>query len=241
MKIRDISKLRLRDLLTARLSAIHVFVALMLFVVGFAFVAQVKAQRADPLESLHEDELVLLLDQLTAAEDQLRSESAELTGQVTKLQSAHSQDEAAREAAEKEQLQAQILGGTTPVTGPGLVITIREGETPISAQKLITVLGELRNAGAEASEINGTRVVASTYITAGRDGGVELSGKPIKPPYVWRVIGDADTIQPALEIASGASSQLRAGGATVDITRSDNIEISSVVSPPGYVYAKPVE
>ncbi|MDK8352136.1 hypothetical protein QP786_09270 [Gleimia europaea] len=55
------------------------------------------------------------------------------------------------------------------------------------------------------------------------------------------MIGDADTIQPALDIARGATSQLRASDATVEITRVDDIEIDSTVAPKTYHYAKPVE
>ena len=103
------------------------------------------------------------------------------------------------------------------------------------------MLGELRNSGAEAIELNGNRVVASSYITADENGVLSLSGTELTAPYVWKVIGDADTIQPALDIARGATSQLRAADATVQITRVENIEINSTVTPKTYRYAKPVD
>lgn len=224
-----------------RFRPIHLLIGLLLFSLGFAFVAQIKIQRSDPLDGLNEDELVLLLDQLTAAESQLRDEKAELTDQIYKLQSAHSQGQAAVEAAEKERELARILGGTTPVHGPGLEIVVNQGNSPIPAQKFVTMLGELRNSGAEAIELNGNRIVAISFITSDNDGVLSLSGTELKAPYTWRVIGDADTIQPALDIARGATSQLRASDATVEITRVDDIEIDSTVAPKTYHYAKPVE
>ncbi|MDO5034061.1 MAG: DUF881 domain-containing protein [Actinomycetaceae bacterium] len=241
MRVRNLSKRRLRDLLTVRFRPIHILIGLLTLLVGFAFVAQVKQQRSDPLDGVHEDELVLLLDQLTEAEDRLREERGELSDQLSKLQSAHSQDEAARQSAERERALAQILGGTMPVEGPGLTLKIIEGDTPISAQKFITILGELRNAGAEAVDLNGIRIVASSYITSDEAGNLSVSGIPIRSPYVWTIIGDADTIQPALEIARGATSQLRAVDATIELTREENLKIDSVETPKPYRYAKPVE
>lgn len=237
---RNPNQRRLRDLLTARFRPIHLLIALMMFALGFAFVSQVKIQSADPLDGVHEDELVLLLDQLTQSEDQLRAERSDLSEQLARLQSEHSQEQAARESAEKELRQAQILGGTVPVEGPGLILTVTEGATPISAQKFVTVLGELRNAGAEGIELNGHRVIASSYITRDENG-MTISGEPIESPYVWKIIGDADTIQPALEIARGATSQLRASEANVEIIRSDLVTIESVAPKHSYSYAEPVE
>lgn len=234
------TKRRLRDILTARFRPIHLVIAIMMFALGFAFISQIKIQSADPLDGVHEDELVLLLDQLTQSEQQLRVERAELTEQLQRLQSAHSQEQAAREAAEKERREAQILGGTQPVRGPGLLVTIIEGEQDISAQKFVTLLGELRNAGAEAMELNGHRIVASSYI--GREGDtLTISGQPVASPYLWRIIGNADTLQPALEIQRGAASQLRATGATIQIQRSDTVRIDSTVSPMSYQYAEVVD
>ncbi|MDO5048325.1 MAG: DUF881 domain-containing protein [Actinomycetaceae bacterium] len=231
---------RLRDILTVRFRPIHLVIALMMLALGFALVSQIKIQSSDPLDGVQEDELVLLLDQLTQAEEQMRDERSVLSDQLEKLQSEQSQEQAARESALRELRQAQILGGTVPVEGPGLIMTVTEGGTPISEGKFVTVLGELRNAGAEAIELNGNRVVASSYITRD-ESGMKVSGNPISSPYVWKIIGDADTIQPALEIAKGATSQLRASEATIDITRADLVTIDSVAPTQNYTWAEPVE
>lgn len=231
---------RLRDLLTVQFRPIHLVIGLLTMLLGFALVAQIKLQSADPLDGVHEDELVALLDQLTKSESQLRVQRAELSDQLSKLQDEQSKEDAAREAAEKEKLQAQILGGTVPVEGPGLIMNVHEGETPISAQKFVTVMGELRNAGAEAIDLNGVRITASSYITRD-DRGLKVSGQRISSPYVWKIIGDPDTIQPALEIARGATSQLRATGATIEIQRRDTIVINSVATVQTYKFAVPVE
>lgn len=228
---------RLRDLVTTPVRPIHLVIGLLCLALGFALVTQMKLKRSDPLESLNEDELVTLLDQLTTTENQLRSERNELNSQIQKLQSSQSQAEAAREAAERDRMQAQILAGTAPVYGPGLTMTVLEGENGVRAQTFVTVIGELRNAGAEAIDLNGIRVTASTYVVRDRNNELFISGERVQSPYVWSIIGDADTIQAALEIARGATSQLRASGATVTFERSDFVSIDSVAHTTEYRYA----
>lgn len=228
---------RLRDLLTASARPIHWVIAVMCLVLGFALVTQIKLQRSDPLDNLHEDELVALLDQLTNTERQLRQQRNELTIQVQRLQSSRSQFEAAQEAAEEARRKAQILAGTVAVHGPGLGITIQEGAEPVSANTFVNILGELRNAGAEAIDINGQRVSAATYITR-VNGGMSISGFVITAPYRWKVIGDPDTLQPALEIPRGALSRVRGNGATVTFERYDDLRIVSLAPEQSYRYAE---
>ncbi|MDO5721137.1 MAG: DUF881 domain-containing protein [Actinomycetaceae bacterium] len=231
------SSRRLRDLLVAPIRPIHVVIALMCLVLGFALVTQIKIQRADPLDNLHEDELVVLLDQLTTSERQLRKQRNELAVQVQRLQSSHSQYEAAKEAAQKDAERAQIMAGTVAVHGPGLTMTLQEGNEPITAHSFVNILGELRNAGAEAIDVNGQRITASSYVTT-VPGGLSISGFTITPPYRWSVIGDADTILPALDIPRGAISRVRGSGSTVTFERHDDLKIVSVSLPQSYRYAE---
>ncbi len=228
---------RLRDLLTASPRPIHWVIAVMCLVLGFALVTQIKLQRSDPLDNLHEDELVTLLDQLTNTERQLRQQRNDLTIQVQRLQSSRSQFEAAQEAAEQSRRNAQILAGAVAVHGPGLTITMQEGTEPITANTFVNVLGELRNAGAEAIDIDGQRVTAATYISRA-DAGMSISGFIVTSPYRWSVIGDPDTLQPALEIPRGALSRVRGSGATVTFERFDDLRIVSLAPEQSYRYAE---
>ncbi|MDT3767632.1 DUF881 domain-containing protein [Gleimia hominis] len=232
------AKRRLRDLLYTSISPTHVVIALLCLLLGFALVTQLKVRRSDPLEGLSEEELVTLLDQLGSSEEQLRSERGDLQAQLRRLESAQSQAEVARETAQKEQTVAEILSGRKPVEGPGIRMTIYPDE-PLRATLFVTVLGELRNAGAEAIELNGNRINASSFITM-RGGNIAVSGKELEPPYEWAVIGNADTIAPALEIAGGAASQLRGFGARVDITKVADLVIRSTVAPVDYEHAQVV-
>lgn len=231
-----VSERGIKDLIQAPFRPIHLVIASLCLVLGFALIAQIRIQKSDPLEGLHEDELVLLLDQLTQSEQELRAERNDLTVQVNRLQSSHSQQEAAQEAARIQTEQTEILAGLVPVSGPGLTMTIQVGTEPIRATTFVTILGELRNAGAEAVDINGNRINAASYIGTNGEG-LSVSGEPISPPYRFSIIGDPDTIQPALEIARGAVSRVRSTGAKVEFTRHEELKIVSIAPQRPYRYA----
>ncbi len=107
---------------------------------------------------------------------------------------------------------------------------------------MTNLVAELRNAGAEAIQIAGVRVVAQTYFTD-LTSGLAVSGTGIAAPYDILVIGDPDTIGPALTIPGGAFAQLRTVGAVPTATASDLISIDAVVevSEPQYATPAPVE
>ena len=55
---------RLSEAIFAAPRAIHLLLLLICVLLGFALVTQVRAQRSDPLESLSEEDLVVLLSEL---------------------------------------------------------------------------------------------------------------------------------------------------------------------------------
>ena len=59
----------------------------------------------------------------------------------------------------------RILTGTVAATGPGVTLTIDDPDGSVTAATLLDGVEELRDAGAEAIEINDSvRVVASTCV-----------------------------------------------------------------------------
>ncbi|WP_026461058.1 DUF881 domain-containing protein [Schaalia suimastitidis] len=218
---------KLRDAILATPRALHVLLLVICFSLGVALVTQVKAQRLDPLETLDQEDLVVLLNELDAREQVLRQERNDLQGQLTALQNAASEQEAAAEAARAATEVAQILSGAVPVHGEGVLLIATDPTRSLTATQFVMTLGELRNAGAEAIELNGLRVtMRSSFVS--NDSGIYLDGTLISSPYRWNIIGPAQTIATALEIQAGSAAQMRAKNATVDVIIKDDIHITSV-------------
>lgn len=211
-------------------------------VLGFALVVQVQANRADPLAALRQDELVRLLDDVTRNGEDLADQVAELRAQRNDLVTASDGDRAARDAARERAEVQGILAGRLPAEGPGIELVVADPTGEVAASTLYTVLEELRNAGAEAVQLQDLRLTASSYIVDTADGTV-VDGVLVESPYRWLAIGDPDTMSTALGIPGGALAVVRNAGGTTSVTPSDLVSVTAVrtVEPPRYATPAPAE
>ena len=227
---------RAREAFFALPRGLHIVILIIFMILGFALATQVRAQHSDPLEGLSEQDLVTLLDELGSQEQNLQGRRAELAGELDDLQSAASEADAREQASAKAALQAQIAAGTVAVQGPGVTISVADPGASLSPTQFVMTLGELRNAGAEAIDLNGVRLMMRSAFT-GQAGGIIVDGTPIAAPYTWTIIGESQTISTALEIQAGSASQMRAKGAVVTITPTDSVTIHSLATPRPAQYA----
>lgn len=221
---------RAKSALFAVPRGMHLLLLIICLALGFALATQVRSQRSDPLDSLSQQDLVVLLSELDSQENALRQERAALQNQVSALKSAETEQEAAAEAARKADEQAQINAGTVAVHGPGILMRVTDSNGGLSATEFVMTLGELRNAGAEAIDLNGNRLSTRSAFVLTPEG-ISVDGSPIVSPYEWRVIGAPQTIASALEIQAGSAAQMRAKGAEVTISERDDIVIRSLATP----------
>lgn len=222
-----------------RASRSQVMVGVLCALLGFALVVQVSQTQEDQLSSLRQSDLVRLLDDVTQRSGELEEQVSSLEATRDELQSGSGRERAALELAEQQAETLGILSGRLPAEGPGVEIEVVEGAEPLKAFGLFNVLEELRNAGAEAMEVNGVRLVASSYFEDTSDG-VVVDGQVISSPYRWTAIGDPSTLETALEIPGGAMASLRADGARTTVTQQDRAEVTATVEPRAPRYATPV-
>lgn len=231
---------RVAQLLRPRGTRSELLTGLLCLALGFALAVQVGQSTGDQLSSLRQDELVRLLDEVTQRADQLDAEVGDLEAIRDDLQSEDGRDQAARDLAEQRAEQEGILSGRLPAQGPGVQIHVTDGAKPLEAQALFNLLEELRNAGAEAIQVNGKRLVTTSYFVDS-GGGVVLDGAAIASPYEWTAIGDPDTIDRALEIPGGALPRIREEGGEATTTRSEEVDVDAVRIPGPPEHAEPVD
>lgn len=202
-----------------------VFVVAVLF--GLAVSAQVGQTRKTGLEGLRHDQLVVVLSNINESNQRLQREVDTLQGNLDRLRGG---DEGTVVREAREQLQRlQILSGTAPVRGPGVQIEVRDGQGTITADVLLGVVQELRDAGAEAIAVGPYRVVASTWFGM-KEGRIMVSGQPLPLNYEITAIGERKTLVTALRIPGGAEASLRSKGADVVLTEHADIRLPAVRS-----------
>ncbi|WP_217554535.1 DUF881 domain-containing protein [Streptomyces sp. GbtcB6] len=212
-----------------RVSRAQLIVAVLLFGLGFGLAVQV-ASNSDSdsaLRGARQEDLVRILDELDDRTQRLEDEKTGLEKQREELQSSSDQAaEARRQTAEKER-QLGILAGTVAAQGPGITMTVDDPKGTVQADMLLDAIQELRAAGAEAIQVNGVRVIAGTYLTdSGKS--VSVDGNKITQPYVFRVIGKPQDLEPALNIPGGVVQTLEKEQATVTVERSTKIVVDAL-------------
>ncbi len=220
----------------------QVMVGGLLAVLGFAAVVQVRATAADDeFTGARQADLIALINTLTLATERATADIAELERTRDSLRDESEATRTAVELARQRVETLSVLAGTVPAVGPGVRMTVTGGGTVgIGTDQLLEGVQELRDAGAEAIEVNQrVRVVAQTGIEDSPEGLV-VDGVRLRPPYVLDVIGDRDTLATAVQFQGGFADAVEEVGGTLTVEPRDEVSVGSVREPPALQYAEPV-
>ncbi|MFD0025890.1 DUF881 domain-containing protein [Streptomyces sp. NPDC058382] len=211
-----------------RVTRAQLIVAVLLFVLGLGLAIQVRSNSDNSaLRGARQEDLVRILDEVDDRSQRLEDEKQRLEDQRTELENSSDQAEEARKQTVEKERQLGILAGTVAAHGPGITLTVNDPGDAVEADKLLDALQELRAAGAEAIEVNGVRVVANTYFS-GDGGAIKVDGRKISAPYVFKVIGKPQDLEPALNIPGGVVQTLEKEQATVHVSQADDIVVDAL-------------
>jgi uncharacterized protein YlxW (UPF0749 family) len=217
-------------------------VVLLAAVIGFLVIGQLRGTERfrRRLAAESEGDLTRILASLTTEADSLRDEVSALKLQLLRLETTSAQDQASGDAAAAELRSLQVLAGTVPASGPGVVLTIEDARGSVGYDTLIDIVQELRDAGGEAIGINDHRVGAASALSARRDG-VALDGVALAPPYRVVAIGPATTLEGGLQIPGGGLDSLQSlPGVHVEVERAAKVDVPALATPPSFRAARPV-
>ncbi|MBQ1031687.1 DUF881 domain-containing protein [Micromonospora sp. C97] len=230
----------------SRWSTAGVMIAALLALLGFTLVVQLKTTSTDPtLGATRQEDLVRILSDLDARENRLQQDIRALEDSQRQLRSGEQGRQAALDEATRRADELGILAGTLPAVGPGLTVQFDSGVKPISANRVLDAVQELRGAGAEAMQISGgdratVRIIASTYFLDGDNGSLMVEGRRLTGPYTITVIGDPATMRTALNIPGGVVASVRGDGGNVTFGEREVAEVSALHVPIKLEHARPV-
>jgi uncharacterized protein YlxW (UPF0749 family) len=208
-------------------------VAVLLALVGFAAVTQVRTNGGDETYAgMREQDLIDILDGLAGQTQRAQQEIQRLEARRDELRSDTSSRQAALDEARQQAQVLGILAGSVPVRGQGVTITIREVRGQIEVGPFLDMVQSLRSAGAEAMQINHqVRVVAQTSFADG-SGGLLVDGELLEPPFTVDVIGRSDALASALRFPSGPQDQFAENDAAeLTFEEHTSVEVETTRSP----------
>ncbi len=166
--------------------------------------------------------------------------------ELEKERQSATQNNVELETKETEITQANKMIGMTEVTGPGVIVTLSDSKKDTSSTlnisdlvvhdgDILSVINELKNAGAEAISINDQRLVPSSSIVCGGNI-IEINGEKVGAPFVIKAIGLPEQLA-ALSRPGGYLELLRGATVEVDLKKSNHITIPKYTGVVTYKYA----
>lgn len=201
-------------------------IGLVALLLGFLLVATVNARAGDAdLGSASQSDLVVLLDSLSGRLARLQAEQLDLlTARNEILQGT----DAEALAATRDQLFAmQVLAGSVPVQGEGVELTVTDPKRRLTYDTVLALVQELRDAGAEAIEINGHRVGMRTAFGQ-TSTGLSVDGKSLTLPLRVLAVGPSQTLQVAMQMPGGVGDTVAGLGGRLTVADGPVVILSTV-------------
>lgn len=186
-----------------------------------------KSQETD-LESLRSDELKTQIASYKSKYEETMEQYEETKNTISEYVNTMEDNRESTNLLDKELKDTQTLLGLTDVQGEGVVITLKDtDEATYSASDLLTLINELKYAGAEAISINDNRVVNLTEISAINNSFIMMNADSrISSPYTIKVIGDKSYLMSTLNLKnSGFVDLMRVNNLEITVEESNNIVI----------------
>ena len=189
-----------------------------------------------------------LLDEAREQNDRLLEQVKEMRKEVQSYrEAAAGSSEQSDQALLDEIAYLQLAAGMTDVVGPGIEVVLEdstaantsgdEADYLIHDSDILSVVNELRDAGAEALSLNGNRILATSEIRCSGSV-VTINGRRTSAPFVIDAIGDTDTMFNALMMRNGVVDVLKQWSIQVSATEVDELLVPAYDGTIEYRYAQ---
>lgn len=167
--------------------------------------------------------------------------------ELEKERQSSTENNSSLEQKEEAIKQGNKMIGMTEVTGSGVIVTLsdskKDASTALNASDLLvhdvdvlSVINELKNAGAEAISINDQRLVPTSSIVCGGNI-IEINGEKTGAPFEIKAIGLPEQLA-SLSRPGGYLEILKGATVGVDLKKSNNITIPKYTGVITYKYVK---
>lgn len=201
-------------------------IALILTMVLFIQFKTVKETDITAIETMREAELRTELASWKSKYDEIAIKLQDTEDKISSYRNDIENNEKNSELLEQELVETEKYLGYTELKGEGIIVRLDDTDyKQVESSDILSLVNELRLAGAEAISINEERVVSTTEIVNVDTRFIIINGKRIVAPYEIKAIGDKKYLESAISIKGGYVDEIKAKEITINYTVEDNVVI----------------
>lgn len=211
-----------------------IMISLVLFIFSFIIAAQLNTVGNTDIIStgMREAELLSELQKANDKYETLKKEYEKSQAIVDEYETNAASNDTLIASMKTSLENAKLLAGLTTVKGEGVVIILQDStDTNMSLEAglvhdtdIMSIVNELRAAGAEAISVNGQRILSTTAIRCVGPT-IQINGTKVASPFHIKAIGNAKYLESALNLKGGVVDSLKAYGIQVEIATDEGIII----------------
>lgn len=214
----------------------YICIGIALFFLSLMLVAQMKtiSNTEEVLQGKREAQLSDDLVNLQRNYNELKEKYNESQEVVEEYQNSSSTNNNLIASMKNQIDYLSLMSGTTDVKGEGVIITLTDGESASNSSKrtdtivhdsdVLTVVNELKAAGAEAISVNNQRIIATSAIRCVGPV-IQVNYQKVAAPFEIKAIGNAQYLESAMNIKNGVVDMLKELGVGVTAVREKEVII----------------
>ncbi len=178
------------------------------------------------IETMRETELRTELESWKTKFEEVEQKYKDVQGTIAEYSNELTTNKDASKLIETELEQTKDYLGLTKLKGEGIEITLKDNEDRIiEYTDLLSLVNELKAAGAEAISINGERIVSRSEITLVEFRLIVINTRRISEPFVVTAIGNKTYLESAITIKGGYIDKTKAAGKTIEYKVLDSVSV----------------
>lgn len=229
----------------------YVVVGIPLFFLSVLLAAQMKTVSNSEvvLQGKREAELADELVTLQRNYNDLKEKYTESQNVVEEYKNNSSTNSTLINSMKDEIDMLSALSGNTDLKGEGIIITMTDAaqnsenstidtDSLVHDSDVLSVVNELKVAGAEAISVNDQRIISISGIRCVGPS-IQVNYQKISTPIVIKAIGNAQWLESAMNIKNGVVDTLKGStGIGISVVRSNNVEIPKFDGTLNFKYAE---
>lgn len=235
-KVKSITNEKIMKYIKEHEVVAYVVIGITIYILVTLLTAQMKtiSKSEEVMQGKREKQLVDELNTLKDQYDNLKEQYDDKKTTLENYQNNASNNDSLIKSMKEEIMSLSLAAGTKDVVGEGIIITLDDGTAKTGVENvedlivhdtdILTVVNELKAAGAEAISVNGHRVISSSAIRCVGPV-IQINYQKIAAPFIVSAIGNSKYLESAINIKSGVADNLKTYGVKVDVKTEKKLKI----------------